>query len=88
MAFKSYREESKTDWGTHQIGSLNLEQINTGAILRIADATEKMAGNYTALQNKYESEKERAERYREYWHKEQRRVTALKGVITKLRKKL
>lgn len=47
MAWKSYKDESRVDWGTGNI--MTIEQINTGALLRIADAVEKMAQNYDGL---------------------------------------
>lgn len=50
MGFKSFREESRTNFGTND-EKLSLEQVNTGAFLRMADAMEKMAGNYTKLEN-------------------------------------
>lgn len=89
MAFKSYRQESKTDWGTNDNSSqLTLDQINSGALLRIADATELMASNYTQLQAE-------AEKYKR-WYKEQyedgkrmaKRISTLQGVITRMKKKL
>ncbi|MGN6478513.1 MAG: hypothetical protein ACTHKV_14910 [Flavipsychrobacter sp.] len=45
QVFKSYREESRSNWGTtiEKEANLNLRQINTGAMLRIADAAERMA---------------------------------------------
>lgn len=49
MAFKSYKEESKKNWGITQIEDLSTEQIQLGAILRIADATEAMAKNHVQL---------------------------------------
>lgn len=89
MPFKSYRKESRKDWGeTNDSSLLTIEQINTGAMLRIADATEAMAKNYVALQAE-------AERYKR-WYEEERRESAslrrrniaLRGQITKLRKRL
>lgn len=50
MTFLRYRDGSRKNWGTETSGdSLTVEQINCGAILRIADATEKMAARYTTL---------------------------------------
>lgn len=43
------RDESRKNWGTANNEHLSLEQINTGALLRLADATEKMAQRYTSL---------------------------------------
>jgi len=61
--FKSYREESKSDFGTtiEETKNITIEQLNTGAILRIADATEKMASNYVRMENDLATYKRRAE---------------------------
>lgn len=87
MAFKSYREESKTNWGTNdQPAGLTIEQIQTGCLLRIADASELMARNYLQLQSDLNMYKR--------WHKEevdknsklQRQVNAYRGIVKKLKK--
>ena len=57
----SYREESKKDYGQRmeENGNLCMDQLRTGALLRIADATEKMASNYKKLQDDLEWYKKR-----------------------------
>lgn len=87
MAFKDYRDESRTNWGTSQLGPLNLDQINTGAILRIADATEVMAKDHQDLINDRDWYKKRYEEGLEDLKKLDRKITAMKGVITKLKRK-
>lgn len=84
---KSYRKESRTDWGTTD-DKVTLEQINTGAILRIADATEAMAKNHVQLQTErdrlqrwYEQERERAAKL-------ERSNAALRGQITRLKNRI
>lgn len=49
--WKSYKEGSRANWGveTDNDNPLNIEQIQTGAILRIADATEAMAKRHIEL---------------------------------------
>jgi len=84
MAYGEFKELSKN---YNYKGEGTLENINTGTLQRIADATEKMASNYTFLQNerdKYERwfKGERAENARLY-----RRIAALQGVITHAKKK-
>jgi len=86
MPFKSYRDQSRVNYGSHE-EIPSIEKINCGSLLRIADATEVMAKNYQKLQ-------ESAERYERWYHDEskraklaERRVASLKGVITKMRKK-
>lgn len=88
MSIKSYREESRVDWGSASDRPLTLEQINTGAILRIADATEKMAQRHTDLMAE-------RDRYKRLYEQEanhnaflQRQGSAYRGQITKLRNKL
>lgn len=84
MSFKNYRDESRSQWGAHQETSLTIEQLMLGATLRIADATELMAKNVVQLQDD-------RDRYKR-WHGEEkalrqsaeRRITALRGVITRL----
>jgi len=84
-SFKSYRNESRGNWGT-QAEKLNVEQIQLGALLRIADATESMATNHVRLIE----ERDRLSRlYKESQarlERERRTNSALRGVITKMRK--
>lgn len=83
--FKSYAKESKKDWGTSDPGSITLEQIQTGAMLRMADASEKMASNYTDLQNDRDWYRQKYREKNDEIKHLNRRITSLKGVITKLK---
>lgn len=49
--FKPYKEGSRANWGQEldKDEPLTIEQIQTGAILRIADATEAMATRHKEL---------------------------------------
>lgn len=87
MPFLNYREETRQQYGTHAV-SLNTEQINAGALLRIADACELMASNYKQLQAENETLKRQVEYFRESRNERDRSIAALKGVITKLKKKM
>jgi hypothetical protein len=87
--FKSYRKESKIDWGTDKPinESLNNEQLKLGAILRIADATEVMAKRHTELiadrdlyKRWWEDERKKTERL-------QRQVNAYRGLVKKMKAK-
>lgn len=82
--FKLYREESRKNYGTS--AGIDLDKLKTGALLRIADATEKMAQNYDALLQAKKS----AEEGRNYWRSESermaRRINSLRGVITRMKK--
>lgn len=87
MPFKSYRKESKDNYGVNvsEAQGLSLEQLNTGALLRMADATEAMATNHVRMQN----ERDQYKRWYENEQKENatlvKRVAALKGVINKMK---
>jgi len=76
------REESRQDWTSR--GSV--EGINAGSLQRIADATEKMAESYTALIR----ERDHYKRWYEIVIKDVdqlgRSNSALRGVITKLKR--
>lgn len=88
MPFTDYRIETRQNWGTHDGKGLNRDQLNTGCMLRIADAVEKMAINHQQLINDrdnykrwYEDEKQE----NKILHK---RISSMKGVITKLKKQI
>ncbi len=65
----------------------NIENIQTGCLLKIADNIEKMAQNYTSLISERNRYKEWYEQERKATHKLYSRISALKGVITKMKKK-
>lgn len=89
MPYKEFKTESRRSWGKNLADTegLSLEQIRIGCLQRIADATEVMAGNNAQMQEEINA----LRRGRAYWQQEaeaaQRQVAALKGVITKLKKK-
>lgn len=94
MAYRhvSYKEESRLDYGKSRDdspgkGCATHEQLIVGSLQRIADATEHMASNFLELQKRAE----RIQKAAEYWQKEsernERRITALKGVITKMKRR-
>lgn len=86
---KSFRSESKKDYGTNvpEGEGLSLERLNCGSLMRIADATEIMATNYLRLQEDLATAKRGREYYMEEMEKAQRTITAMKGLITKLKKR-
>lgn len=83
--FKSYREESKSSWGRETDG-LNNEEIKLGAILRIADATEKMAVNFVPLQMEHDRWKRWYDEELTKTRKLRRANSALKGLLKKAAK--
>ncbi|MFH1739000.1 MAG: hypothetical protein ABIH23_08325 [bacterium] len=85
----SWKEQSKRDWGQQVLDEEALpdEQIKIGAILRIADALEKMSEPYLQLLRRLEIKQKSGETQYEEIKYLDRRIAALKGVITKLKKK-
>lgn len=79
----NFREHSKDNWNSVS----TVEHINAGSLQRIADATEKMAGNYIKLQSDYDYMRKSRDNYRECYESSLRKISALKGVITKLKRK-
>lgn len=86
MPFKYYREESRKAWGVDQEAALDRSQITLGALLRIADAVELMAKNFRDLQEENETLRQSRSYYQAEASRADRKVAALKGVITKLKK--
>lgn len=90
MSFRNYRVESRDkQWGAHVDSGKNvtLDQINCGSLLRIADAVELMAQEHAKLvhdrdwyKRMYEDERNRSTRL-------ERSNAALRGVITKMKKR-
>lgn len=87
---KSFIEHSKTPWELKNNNGEypGDENITIGCLQRIATATEAMAVNHVKLQNDYDYMRSQRDRYRQRYEESQRRISALKGVITKLKKKL
>lgn len=94
MAFKSYREESKTNYGHSGLfkdampENTSLEQINTGSLQRIADATEKMAQYHVSILQNLEYYKELSSKRAKRIEELERSVLAYKGVVGRLQKKV
>lgn len=84
---QSYRQVSRIDWGTCA-SKLTLEEIQAGAILRIADATEAMAKNHVQLQAEVDRLNRWYDQARKRSAKLERSNVALRGHITRLKKKL
>lgn len=87
----NFKDASRENYGIKNQDGVSrnptLEELKTGSLQRIADAVEKMASNYVALENERDLYKR--------WYKEQREQiatlkkskAALTGVINKLKKK-
>jgi hypothetical protein len=81
------KDKSRKNWDTQHEEFLGYDELKVGALQRIADATEAMAKNHIQLINELE-------RYKSYYtHTLKRAVNAersnaaLRGVITKLKRK-
>lgn len=85
---KNLREETKLQWMTRpeQRGP-DHEQLILGCLLRIADAVEKMAIRHTELMRDRDYYSREAESLRGRRDSLMRSNSALKGQITKLKKK-
>lgn len=64
------------------------DAINASALIRIADATEKMATNYTNLQNDLDRYKRWYNQECEKVHNRDKTISNLRGQITKLKNKI
>ena len=64
-----------------------IEHLNSGSLQRIADATELMARRYTEVIDSANYYKGRYNQKCENEIKLEKKISALKGVITKLKKK-
>lgn len=86
MPFKSYRDESRANWGSITDKDVSTEQIKLGALLRIADATENMAKNFLALQDELARVKESRDYFMQKCERYNRRQAGLLGTITRMKK--
>ena len=81
MSDITMRDASKKIWTSAN----TVEHINCGSLQRIADAVELMARRYSDLITERDVFKERADRRLNSLQKAERRISALRGVITKLK---
>lgn len=87
MGHRSYREESRLNWGcTDRQPDTN--ELKLGALMRIADATEVMAREYQELINDRDMYQRWYNETRTHRNRLERSNAALRGQITKLRKRL
>lgn len=87
MSHRGYREASKIDWGRDSGDPLSLDQINAGALLRIADATEKMAQRHTELIRDRDYWERRARSAEDALDTERRRSASLRGHLKRAKAK-
>lgn len=84
--FKNYRDISRTSWGTSE--EISPDHIMLGAVLRIADAVEKMAESWVRLTTDRDQWKRTAENRSARIAELERSNRALRGVVTKLRSRM
>ena len=65
-----------------------LNDVKTSALMRIADATEKMASNYQRMERDLADYKRWNDEYKQSIFARDRSIAALRGQITKLKNKL
>lgn len=78
-------ENSKKTWASD--GTTTTEHINVGSLQRIAAATELMTTNYSQLIFNVEHYKIMSKANYDLYKKSLRTIAALRGVITKLKRK-
>jgi hypothetical protein len=81
MENNTLRNHSKKDWNS----DINIEAVTAGSLQRIADATESMAVNHIQLLAELERYKRWEKEARERNEKYVKTISALRGVITKLK---
>jgi len=87
MARHFYKQESRDgNWYTERTGTLTIEEVACGCLLRIADAAEKMASNYTALQDEVAYVKKDRDRLRSQCDRLCRSNAALRGCLKRCKK--
>lgn len=89
MPIKSFKEQSKHDWGRDlkEGQTLDTEELQLGCLQRIADGVETISGNWRSLIGELHLQKDENRRLQTRITELNRQVSSLKGVITKLKKK-
>ena len=80
------REVSRSSWGPRGHAP-SAEEINTGSLQRVADALEKIADDRVKLENQVYFLKKRVSFIRREKERLERSNAALRGVITKMKRK-
>lgn len=79
----NFKEASRKEWFSPS-GEINSrEEINTGSLQRIADATEKMASNYIQLQNDRDRYKKLYEEKVDLVCRLNRTISGLRGYLNR-----
>lgn len=81
----NFRDGSKRQWSSEN--NLTIAEINCGSMQRIADACEKMCTDRDSIERRLGYAQVHAEQMQRLLDTEKRRSAALRGVISRLRKK-
>jgi len=87
--YKDFREQSCGRWGTtiEETDTLTENQLQTGALLRIADAVEKIAEDHDRLKHDRDLQADRARYAFGRAQKAERSNRALRGYLKRLKRK-
>lgn len=88
--FKSYRGESRANYGmtVNPSATANIDQINCGSFMRMADSLESIARDKVSLERQLKYHKERADDLEYQLATEKKRSAALRGVINRMKRRL
>lgn len=84
MTNETCREVSRRHWTASQGGTH--EEIRTGCLQRIADATELMAKSYSDVISERDYFKERAESLRQKLAVQNHRIAGLRGALNRIKR--
>ena len=91
MPFKTYQEESKDRYGREFCGGksqyADANELKIGALLRIADAAEKMAASYDVLRSDRDFYKQRSDERGDTIRQLRKSIAGLRGYIKRLEKR-
>lgn len=82
MSEPSFRDSSRGHW----LSNTSTDHVNAGSLQRIADATEKMATNWVSITADRDQLKRRCDYLKSETDRLARRISALRGVVTRMRK--
>lgn len=84
---ETYDKESRKGWYDPSRDKPSREQLQLGCLQRIADATETMCKDREKLERDYQYMRDSRDRYRSQCERLERSNAALRGVITKMKRR-
>lgn len=88
MAHQNYAEESKKNYGRDESAAFSHDDLQLGCLQRIAKATETISQSYNKLIEERDLYKKLYGDERACTERLLRRISAMKGVITRLQRKV